>query len=123
MMQNQIGVEKSHILIISSSRGSEPAWSPYGISKWALNGLIRGLAQMLLPYGIIVNGISPGATATELIGIKEDDSIYSTENGEGRLIMPDEIANVAKLLVGPAGDMIVGETIHVSGGRGVFDIR
>lgn len=124
MMKNRgVGEVKKHILLVSSSRGSEPAWSPYGISKWALNGLTKGLAQILLPQGIIVNAIAPGSTATELIGVKEGDSIYSNENGVGRLIVPDEVANVAKLLVSSSADMIVGETVHVSGGRGVFDIR
>lgn len=114
---------KGHILLVSSSRGSEPAWTPYGISKWTLNGLTKGMAQMLLPYGIIVNGIAPGSTATELLGVKDGDSIYTTENRVNRLIMPDEVANVAKLLVSNAGNMIIGETIHISGGRGIFDIR
>ncbi len=114
---------KGHILLVSSSRGSEPAWSPYGISKWSLNGLTKGLAQMLLPYGIVVNGVAPGSTATELLGVKEGDSIYTTENRVQRLIMPDEVANVAKMLVSSAGNMIVGETIHISGGRGICDIR
>ena len=120
MMENKI---KGHILMVSSSRGSEPAWSPYGISKWALNGMTKGLAQMLYPYGIIVNGIAPGSTATELIGVKEGDSIYTTENRVNRLIMPDEVANFAKLLVSDSGNMVIGETIHISGGRGIFDIR
>lgn len=114
---------KKHILLISSSRGNEPAWTPYGISKWALNGLTQGLAQFLLPYGIVVNAIAPGSTATPLIGINKGDSIYSEENGNHRLIMPDEIANFAKLLVSPSGDMIVGDVVYISGGRGVFDIR
>lgn len=115
--------DRRHILLVSSSRGSEPAWSPYGISKWALNGLTKGLAQTLLPHGIIVNAIAPGSTATELIGVKEGDSITTGENRVGRLAMPDEVANLAKLLVSSAGDMIVGETVHISGGRGVIDIR
>lgn len=34
-----------------------------------------------------------------------------------------EIATYAKLLVSDAGDMLAGETIHISGGRGVWDIR
>ena len=122
-MTKDKSVDKKHILLVSSSRGSEPAWSQYGISKWALNGLTQGLAQMLLPHDIIVNAIAPGSTATELIGVKEGDSITITENKVGRLAMPDEIANLAKLLVSPAGDMIVGETVHISGGRGVIDIR
>ena len=75
------------------------------------------------PYGIVVNTIAPGATATQLLGIEKGDSIYSEENSEGRLIMPEEIGTLAKLLVSDAGRMIVGETIHISGGRGTFDIR
>ena len=122
-MMEAKSTDKKHILLVSSSRGSEPAWSPYGISKWALNGLTQGLAQTLLPYGIIVNAIAPGSTATELIGVKEGDSITTGENRVGRLAMPNEVANLAKLLVSPAGDMIVGETVHISGGRGVIDIR
>lgn len=122
-MKKKQGKDKKHILLVSSSRGAEPAWSPYGISKWSLNGFTQGLAQILLPSNIIVNSIAPGSTATELIGVKEGDNVFSEENGNGRLIMPDEVANVAKLLVSPSGDMIVGQTIYVSGGRGVFDIR
>ena len=45
------------------------------------------------------------------------------EDNVQRLIMPDEGANVAKMLVSSAGNMIVGETIHISGGRGICDIR
>lgn len=114
---------KGHILLISSSRGSEPAWSAYGISKWGVKGLTQGLAQILTPYGIIVNSIAPGTTATPLVGYKDNDYIYSNENFENRLIMPDEVASLAKYLVSDSANMIVGETIHISGGRGVFDIR
>ena len=114
---------KGSILLVSSSRGSEPAWSPYGISKWGLKGLTEGLGQLLIPYGINVNAIAPGSTATGLIGIKEGDSITSEENGMNRLIMPDEVATLAKLLVSDAGKMIDGEVVHISAGRGTFDIR
>ncbi len=114
---------KGNILLISSSRGSEPVWSPYGISKWGLKGMTEGLAQLLLPYGIIVNAIAPGSTATSLIGVKEEDNIYSIENKAGRYVMPDEVASLAKLLVSDAGRMIVGEMVHISAGRGIFDIR
>ena len=114
---------KGSILLVSSSRGSEPAWSPYGISKWGLKGLVEGLGKMLIPYGINVNAIAPGATATSLIGIKEGDSITSNENGMHRLVMPDEVATLAKLLVSDAGKMIDGEVVHIAAGRGTFDIR
>lgn len=120
MKENKI---KGSILLISSSRGSEPAWSPYGISKWGLKGLTQGLAKMLIPYGINVNAIAPGSTATNLIGIKEGDSITSEENGMNRLVMPDEVATLAKLLVSDTGKMIDGEVVHIAAGRGTFDIR
>lgn len=120
MIDNSI---KGKILLISSSRGSEPAWSPYGISKWGLKGLTEGLAKMLLPKGIIVNSIAPGTTATELINYKDGDSIYANDNTANRMIMPEEIAALAKYLVSERCQMISGQTIYISAGRGIFDIR
>lgn len=119
-IQNKI---HGHILIISSSRGSEPAWSPYGLSKWALNGMTLGLAQKLIDYGIIVNAIAPGSTATPLLGIHDGDSIYTDDNKINRMIVPDEIGTYATLLASDAGDILAGETLHLSAGRGTFDIR
>lgn len=58
-----------------------------------------------------------------MLGIHEGDSIYSEDNELRRMIVPNEIATYAKLLVSDAGDMLAGETIHISGGRGVWDIR
>lgn len=114
---------KGSILLVSSNRGVEPAWSPYGLSKWAINGFTKGLAKMLCTYGINVNAISPGSTATELLGKKEGDEISTSENNYGRMITPEEVGTLAKLLVSDAGKMIDGEVVHISGGRGTFDIR
>lgn len=114
---------KGNILLISSSRGSEPAFSPYGISKWGLNGFTKGLAKELISDGIVVNGLAPGSTATPLLGFKEGDSISSDENMIGRFVLPNEVAEWAKMLVSPNGRMVVGETVLVAGGRGSFDIR
>ena len=85
--------------------------------------MTKGLANMLVSEGIIVNAIAPGSTATPLLGIKDGDSIYSTDNKLKRMITPNEIGIYAKILVSDAGDMLVGETIHISGGRGVINIR
>ena len=95
----------------------------YAASKSAVVGITRALALQVAKDGINVNAIAPGSTATGLIGFKEGDSITSNENGMNRLIMPDEVATLAKLLVSDAGKMIDGEVIHISGGRGTFDIR
>ena len=85
--------------------------------------MTQGLAKIFLPYGIVVNAIAPGSTATPLLGIEEGDSTYCDENGIGRYIAPDEIAAYAKMLVSDIGNVVIGETIRVSAGRGVFDIR
>lgn len=114
---------KGKIVLVSSSRGSEPAWSPYGISKWGMNGMVKGLAQIFSKYGINVNAVAPGSTATSLLGYKNGESISSEENAAGRMIMPEEVSNLVSLLASDAGNMINGEVIHISAGRGVFDIR
>lgn len=120
MVANKI---HGHILNISSSTALEPAWSPYRLSKWGIKGMTLGFAQQLQPYGIIVNAIAPGSTATKLLGFKEGDSIYSADNGNYRLTLPSEIAEYAKLMVSGLGDMIVGDTLYISGGRGTIDRR
>lgn len=120
MVANKI---HGHILNISSSTALEPAWSPYRLSKWGIKGMTLGFAQQLQPYGIIVNAIAPGSTATKLLGFKEGDSIYSADNGNHRLTLPSEIAEYAKLMVSGLGDMIVGDTLYISGGRETIDRR
>lgn len=120
MRDNKI---KGHILLITSTRGLEPAYTPYGLSKWGANGLVKGLAELLVNYGITVNGIAPGSTATPLIGIDEGKTIWTSENKEGRYVMPSEVAEVARLLVSDSGRMVNGNVVAVSGGRGTFDIR
>lgn len=114
---------KGHILNVSSSSAQRPAWTPYEISKWAINGMTKGMADILLPYGIIVNAIAPGPTATPML-IKNGDSCISNDNNLiGRFEMPSEIANLATFMVSNMGDMIVGDTIYISGGSGVISLH
>jgi len=37
--------------------------------------------------------------------------------------MPSEIAQYAKMMVSDMGNMIVGDMLYISGGRGTVDIR
>ena len=114
---------KGHILNVSSSTGGEPSWSPYRISKRALEGMTLGMAQIMQPYGIVVNGIAPGEVATNLINWNEGDSIDTEHNHFGRMALPEEVANLALFLVSDMGNMITGQMIYMSGGRGVYDIK
>ncbi|NME83748.1 SDR family oxidoreductase [Clostridium sp. SM-530-WT-3G] len=114
---------KGHILMISSQSGLEPAWSPYRLSKWGIKALTEGLAQSLLNYGIIVNGIGPGPTATSMQPYKKGDSIYTNQNPIKRYTMPEEVAEYAVILTSSLGDTVVGDTLYMSGGRGIIELR
>lgn len=72
MIENRI---KGHILNISSSSALRPAWELYQISKWAIRGFTLGLAEKLQLYGIVVNAIAPGQTATPMLGKNSRDDI------------------------------------------------
>ena len=120
---SQLMIEKNtkgHILNVTSSSALRPAWTPYQMSKWAIRGFTMGLADTLLPYGIIVNAIAPGPTATPMLNKNAGDSIYNGTNYSGRYIMPSEIASLAVFMVSRAGDMIVGDTFYMTGGSGTI---
>ena len=104
-----------NILVVSSSSGVRPAISPYMVSKWGEVGLTQGLAKKLIPYGITVNGIAPGPTATGMLQ-KKNGYLDLPTSPAGRYTTAEEIANLAVFLVSDMGRMIVGETIFITGG-------
>lgn len=119
MIDNKV---RGHILNVTSSSALRPAWTPYQVSKWIVKGLTMGLADTLIPYGITVNAIAPGPTTTPMLNKKDGDTIFCT-NPAGRYIMPEEIANIAVMLASDTGNMIIGDTIYVTGGSGVLSMH
>lgn len=109
-----------NILNICSSSSIRPANSAYALSKWGLQGLTLGLAKSLVKHGIIVNGIAPGPTATPMLDKIQGESIDNKYNPIGRMIMPEEIANMAVFLTSNYGRTIVGDVIYMSGGAGLI---
>lgn len=120
MIENRI---EGHILNVTSSSALRPAWTPYQMSKWAVRGFTLGAADKLLPYGIVVNAIAPGPTATPMLGKNEGDSIYNATCPAGRFAMPSEIAALATFMVSDMGDMIVGDTFYMTGGSGTITLH
>lgn len=85
-------------------------------SKAGLEGLIRSLAVELAPHGIRCNCIAPGmidtvrgAAAGAMPGMTGGVPL-------GRKGTVEEIAAVARLLAGPEGGYMTGQTVHVNGG-------
>lgn len=120
MVKNTI---KGHILNVSSASALRPAWAPYQMSKWTIKGFTVGLADLLIPHGIVVNAIAPGPTATPMLQKCDGDSIYNASNPSGRYALPEEIASLAVYLVSGAGDYVVGDTFYITGGAGTVSLH
>jgi 3-oxoacyl-[acyl-carrier protein] reductase len=86
-------------------------------SKSGLEGLMRGLARELAPHGITCNAIAPGAIDTARAATAGPRPIQGRPIPLGRLGTVEEIAAMVRLVVGPQGTFITGQTIHVNGGE------
>ena len=120
MIENKI---KGHILNLSSSSALRPAWGPYEMSKWTIKGFTVGLADTLIKHGIVVNAIAPGPTATPMLGKEEGDDLDLPNNPTGRYAMPEEIAELAVMLISDAGKLVVGDTLYATGGAGTITMH
>jgi len=88
-------------------------------SKSGLEGLMRALAIELAPHRITCNALSPGAidTARAASAGPAPPSRINRPIPLKRFGTVDEIAAMVRLLVGPEGTFITGQTIHVNGGE------
>lgn len=109
---------RGNILNIASSSSLRPADSAYTLSKWGIRALTLGLAKSLAKNGITVNGIAPGPTATPMMIKDKNQNMALDRLPLGRYIMPEEIANMAVILVSNMGRSIMGDIIYMTGGAG-----
>jgi enoyl-[acyl-carrier protein] reductase III len=112
-------------IVAITSPGAErvlPDYVAVGASKAALNALVRYLAVELAPQHICVNAISPGIVETDALkhfSFMQDNQVIPravSNTPAGRLVTPQDIANVAVFLCSPLADMIRGQVIVVDGG-------
>src|SRR5918994_3438533 len=105
-----------------SSLGSVRVLDNYtlvGVSKAALEALVRYLAVELAPRGIRVNAVSAGVVETgalEHFPNKDAMLAMGKRNPVGRLVSPDDIAGVVAFLCSPDAEMIRGQTLVIDGG-------
>ena len=87
-------------------------------SKAGLEGLVRALAIELAPHKITCNAVSPGAidTTRAAAGPMPANRINRPIPLK-RFGTVEEIAAMVRLLVGPEGSFITGQTLHVNGGE------
>ena len=110
------------IINISSVHESipQPQSAPYSPSKGGMEMLTKTVALEVADKGIRVNGIAPGAIATDMNrDIHEDEQKKKAE--EMRIPMhriggPEEIAKVAFFLASDDASYMTGTTVYVDGG-------
>jgi 3-oxoacyl-[acyl-carrier protein] reductase len=118
MRENRFGriVNVSSALAVDGMQ--RMAW--YTAAKSALHGMTISHAKDLGPFGILVNVVMPGFTATDSQPI-EVSPIHRQKAASSlpirRLPTPEEVAVPIAFLASPANRIITGEAIRVSGGR------
>jgi 3-oxoacyl-[acyl-carrier protein] reductase len=112
---------KGHIVNIASiaaRNGGTMAGIHYVASKGGVLAMTKKLGKELGQYGIVVNGINPGTSGTEMTkdwpqsimeGIVKNTPL-------GRLVAPEDIADVVGFLASDAARFVHGETVEVNGG-------
>jgi 3-oxoacyl-[acyl-carrier protein] reductase len=90
----------------------------YVATKAAVVGMTKVWARELGKYGIRVNAVAPGFTATEILSAMPEKVIagMKARTPLGRMGQPEDIANAYLFLASDEASFITGETLRVDGG-------
>jgi len=112
-------------IVSISSLGSPfvlPNYSIVGVSKAAVEALTRYLAIELAPQGICVNAVAASAVETEALKFYFKEGLVKDKRQvtpAGRMVIPEDVANVVAFLCSEEAFMIRGQTVVVDGGTSV----
>jgi len=120
-------------LLVASGRGSfvgmssiashqtHPYFGAYPPGKAGIEALVRNAADEYGPTGTRFNAIRPGFISTEIMeGIPRDSAVYDsyvTNTPMGDVGEPEDIAALARFLIGTDSRWITGQVINVDGGH------
>lgn len=95
-----------------------PGQSVYSATKGAVIAFTKSASKELASYGIRVNAISPGLTATKMIQETSDDNLKTriSRIGLGRMADPEDIAQAAAFFASNKSSFITGQILGVDGG-------
>jgi NAD(P)-dependent dehydrogenase (short-subunit alcohol dehydrogenase family) len=134
LLPDMIEQRDGAIVVVASvdSMFVEEGMSAYATSKGALLQLTRSAALEYARFGVRINAVCPGAVDTPLLQKhfeSTDDATaarVSVENAcpTGRVLQPEEIANVLLFLASPMASAISGAAIVADGGMtSTYDFR
>jgi enoyl-[acyl-carrier protein] reductase III len=114
---------KGSSIVAISSLGSIRVLENYvliGVSKAALEALVRYLAAELAPRGIRVNAVSAGVVETQALDHFPNRAqmleMARTRTPAGRMVEPNDVADAVVFLSSPGSEMVRGQTLIVDGG-------
>lgn len=93
---------------------------PYSAAKAGVHCLTRVLAFELSKYGVTVNAIAPGTTATErVIAVRNEEQrkMIGKSTLLGRIAEVEDMVGWILFLAAPESGYLTGQTIAVNGGR------
>jgi NAD(P)-dependent dehydrogenase (short-subunit alcohol dehydrogenase family) len=111
------------IINIASSAGKRglAQRAAYSASKFAVIGLTQAMAQELIPHGITVNAVCPGAIDTARGASRKarpaNESLAPPSTDfAGRIGQPTDVARIVEFLADPDSGFVTGQSIVVDGG-------
>ncbi|MEE3256863.1 MAG: SDR family oxidoreductase [Actinomycetota bacterium] len=126
-LEGMIERGRGSIVNIASTAGlfESPGQAPYNASKHGAVGLTRCMGLELAASGVTCNAICPGFVDTpmlegfaELVGAESDElrAQLAQRTPMGRILSPDEVANLAIYLGSDESSGMTGQTMAISNG-------
>jgi NAD(P)-dependent dehydrogenase (short-subunit alcohol dehydrogenase family) len=121
-VSRQMRRAKSGVIINTSSNfgvTGSAGRTAYSAAKAAIIAFSKSLAQELAPYGVRVNTIAPGLTATPRVRAVHTDEEWRALSASlplGRAGQPSDIAEGVNFLAGDESGFMTGQVLHVNGG-------